>query len=231
MGQKIKNEFAVQDDDRWRIRFVEIEIEKVKKAVKLLQSQLCEMESQSTEIDCHEFMYESRHKKKPSYWQSLSDVSSIDFDEVTTKKMNAKTKSTKQNSTHNVIAHTKSDTHRFAWPVSSISYTRQIQVVISEARIANLDSFTNEFTEHFEASIGKNIVDNAIITKCTLKDNITVGIVVAVNFKVPLSHQYINNFRFPINWSFSAYSDATHSERRFNKRYSGGRRSRGSSNY
>lgn len=107
-----------------------------------------------------------------------------------------------EKATTNTISHAKLAANRFEQPVEKYTYTKQIKVIMRDTHITCLDTFANDFTKQFEAFMGKNTVNNVAILKYTVRDKIIHRMEIYVKFHIPLNHQYMNGFRFPINWSF-----------------------------
>lgn len=191
MGHKIKHEITIKMQESSRIGFVEKDINNIQETVNKMQRQLDGLVAKTTQTNGGSIM---------NITNGSSELSSYIFDETTT---NIEKK--------NTMSHCKSSIHRFPQSVDSYSYAKQIKVVMHETHIVNLDDVATDFKARFESSIGKNIVDEVIITKYTLDSRIVTKIEIIVKFKVPLAHQYINNFRFPINWSFYKHRNNTDS--------------------
>lgn len=149
------------------------------------------------------------HNKSSLHCHRSSNASKSGKDEAATKE-------TSPARATNVIAHNKSSTHRFAQHANGDTYTRQIKAVLHDTHIVSLNTIVTEIGKRFETSIGNNIVDNVIVTKYTLSGNVINKIEVIIRFKVPLSHQYIDNFRFPTNWTFIRYFSNMHRVNTYN---------------
>lgn len=210
MGHKLKNEITVRIDESWRIRFMENELKKIKQTVERMHGQLNGMNSQSSEINEHEFSYEIMMEKKQSCWQDLDDISSIGTDEIASKETTAKTttlpkpsmlhydasKSKKQ------IWEKKAAGNRFTKPYDSNEYTRTLLVEIRETDFVDLQQHRDDFKRQFSTHIGRDILKNATITGYRLKQDIITSIRYAVEFEIPLNFQYLDDLKFPMNWYF-----------------------------
>lgn len=219
MGHKLKNEMNVQTDEKWRTKFVEIEVEKIKAEVKKMRGQLEGIDLQSTEIDEHDFSYETNKKKKHSYWQDLSNVSSIDFDEIeeiaantgpkTTSCSHAKPPSIYSDGKTKRITNEKQQSfelraacHRFAKPYDIYGYTRKLIIEVRETSFNHLQQHKDELNEHLNTYIGRNIVKNSTVTGYRLSGGTITSIRYAVEFKIPLNYQYLDSLNCPTNWYF-----------------------------
>lgn len=93
---------------------------------------------------------------------------------------------------------------RFMTPYERYAYTKQFTIQIKGAKIRDSQQFSADFKIEFEKILGRNLV-NKIITR--LDDKNPIGqINIDILLHVPLSYEYIDNFRFPENWSFFVYA-------------------------
>lgn len=90
---------------------------------------------------------------------------------------------------------------RFVTPYERYAYTKRLTVQLNGAKIHNIHQFQADFKNEFEKILGKNLISKIII-ESNADNPITKQITIDILLCVPLSYEYIDNFKFPVNWSF-----------------------------
>lgn len=120
--------------------------------------------------------------------------------------------------TGNKFSSKERNTNTFKQKIDIMKYTKSIRATIENTKITNIDQFVVDFKHEFEEIMGKNIVKGIVINKYQMNRDIVSAISMIVVFNIPLNLQYIDNFKFPKNWSFFADSMQANAKRSYRTR-------------
>lgn len=96
--------------------------------------------------------------------------------------------------------------NRFNDKYSKHVYSKYLKIRIQKIHINNSALFINEIKKKLKNTVGANVVNNVIATKYRTSNGITHQIDVIVSFNIPIGYEYLNQFKFPNNWSFLEYT-------------------------
>lgn len=138
----------------------------------------------------------NRNKNTNIEASEIIDANTLPFMERKQNKHGKRIEVTNQFSNKESIA------NRFEGNFNRSAHSKSVVVRIKNAIIQNLDSFVSEFKTKFEHCAGAGIIRSIAILRYKMSQNEINQVDVNVLFHIPLSSNYLNDFKFPANWTF-----------------------------
>lgn len=117
------------------------------------------------------------------------------------------------NDRKNRIASKKRVTGCFVNKYDKYEYTRNLTIRIRDANIIDMQKLNGEFTEIFETILGKNIIESVTEIDEITDNGINNQFEIRVLLQIPLNYEYIDRFKFPLNWDFLAVDNKINHEK------------------
>lgn len=90
----------------------------------------------------------------------------------------------------------------FVQNINTCIYSKHVKVILRDTSITDINVFIDQFGKRFESIMGRNIINKIAVIKYKSNYGTIHQIEVMIVFNIPLSYQYIDSFKFPLNWYF-----------------------------